>query len=421
MRRLRFRAMRTRGRLVLAVPLVVLAAAAAYLGARVWAYYASHVTTDNAYVRADVAQITPRIAGVAAEVLVEENWWVKTAQVLLRLDSQDYEVRASAARAGLARARETVDRLFAALEAARERQEAARAQIEAARAATNEAGAEFRLARRDFERARTLFEEEVVSAQSFDRARARYEIARARLRTRKREFDEAQKVAATRAMELAEARAALGGEPGAARYERAVVAQAEAALREADLNLSYCTLTSPIEGVVSRKSVEVGQRVAPGQPLMAVVPLQDAYVEANFKETQLTHVRVGQPAEVRADIYPGHVFAGRVESLSAGTGAAFSLLPPENATGNWVKVVQRLPVKIILDEPLPAARPLRVGLSVEVTIDTGKREGALLTALRQESAQNGPLRRAPRTARANPLASGSTSGPAVGVRSEGVR
>jgi membrane fusion protein (multidrug efflux system) len=158
-------------------------------------------------------------------------------------------------------------------------------------------------------------------------------------------------------------------------------------LREAELNLSYCTLVAPIEGIVSKKAIEIGQRVQPGQPLMAVVPLHHVYIEANYKETQLTDVRVGQPAEIRADIYPDYVYRGKVDSLSAGTGAAFSLLPPENATGNWVKVVQRLPVKITLAEPPPADKPLRIGLSVEVTINTSDHQGPLLSSLLQDEGQ----------------------------------
>ena len=163
--------------------------------------------------------------------------------------------------------------------------------------------------------------------------------------------------------------------------------QAEAAVHKAELNLSYCTLVAPMEGLVSRKAIEVGQHVQPGQALMALIPLQKVYIEANYKETQLTHVRVGQPVEIRADVYPDHVYHGTVESLSGGTGAAFSLLPPENATGNWVKVVQRLPVKITLTEPPPPDLPLRVGLSVEASIDISHREGSRLSSLLQEQAQ----------------------------------
>jgi membrane fusion protein, multidrug efflux system len=153
------------------------------------------------------------------------------------------------------------------------------------------------------------------------------------------------------------------------------------------LNLSYCTLVAPMEGMVSRKAIEIGQRVQPGQALMALLPLHKVYIEANYKETQLTHVRVGQPVEIRADVYPDHVYHGIVESLSGGTGAAFSLLPPENATGNWVKVVQRLPIKITLTEPPPPDLPLRVGLSVEASIDISHRDGSRLSSLLQAQEQ----------------------------------
>lgn len=358
-----------------------------YYGFRAWAYYSTHVTTDNAYVQADVAQITPRIPGTVAEVLVDENWWVKPGQALVRLDPQGYEVRLADARATLQKARETVDQLFAAVEAAEEWREAARAQIQASQAEVAGAQADFHQAELDFQRAKELFEEKVISVQQFDRAKTQYDTALSRLHARQGQLEEAKKAEAARAKELEQARAALGRATNTERSEHSIAKQAEAAVREAELNLSYCALISPIEGMVSRKAVEAGQRVQPGQPLMAVVPLHRAYIEANYKETQLTHVRVGQRAEIEADIYPGYIYRGKVESLSGGTGAAFSLLPPENATGNWVKVVQRLPVKIILDSLPPPDKPLRMGLSAEVTIDTSDRQGPLLSSLLQGEAK----------------------------------
>ncbi|MSQ48595.1 MAG: HlyD family secretion protein [Deltaproteobacteria bacterium] len=187
--------------------------------------------------------------------------------------------------------------------------------------------------------------------------------------------------------ETEQARAALGTTITGERSEHSLVKQAEASVHEAELNLSYCTLVAPMEGMVSRKAIEVGQRVQPGQALMALLPLHKVYIEANYKETQLTDVRVGQSVEIRADVYPDHVYRGTVESLSGGTGAAFSLLPPENATGNWVKVVQRLPVKITLTEPPPPDLPLRVGLSVEASIDISHHDGPRLNSLLQEHEQ----------------------------------
>jgi membrane fusion protein (multidrug efflux system) len=325
---------------LLLIILVVLSPIAGYYGLKFWRYYNTHVTTDDAYVRADIAQITPRIPGTVATIAVENNWRVKRGQILLRLDPRDYEVRLAEARANLKKARETIDQLTESARAAQARVAVVRAQAAQAR--------------QDFQRTRKLFQNQFISAQDFDHAKAAYETTSAQL-------DQAKK-------ELNQAMAALGG------------------------NLSYYAVTSPIDGWISQKAVQVGQHVQPGQELMAVVPLQAIYIEANYKETELTDVRVGQPVEVRADIYPDQVFRGRVDSLSAGTGAAFSLLPPENATGNWVKVTQRVPVKIALDRPLPPGRPLRVGLSVVATINTANQSGPLLTSLMQKEAGRKPVR-----------------------------
>ncbi len=185
--------------------------------------------------------------------------------------------------------------------------------------------------------------------------------------------------------QVTQARAALGAaaQNSHARYLTPLVEQAEAALRAASLDLNYTRITAPFSGIVARKSIHAGQRVQQGQPLMAIIPINRLYVTANYKETQLTEVRVGQKAEVEADIYPGVVYHGHVDSISMGTGAVFSLLPPENATGNWVKVVQRVPVKIVLDEGQLSAPPLRLGLSVVVSVDISDQSGPQLSSKRQ--------------------------------------
>jgi multidrug resistance efflux pump len=192
--------------------------------------------------------------------------------------------------------------------------------------------------------------------------------------------------------QVQQARAALGGEGSAEavheHYNRPIVEQAQAMLEGAKLDLSYTVLRAPVTGIITRKSVHVGNRIQPGEPLMALVPTDRLYITANFKETQLTEVRVGQPAEVEADIYPGYVYKAHVDSISVGTGAAFALLPPENATGNWVKVVQRVPVKVVLNQPPPPDKPLRMGLSVEVTIDINNTTGPLLTSTLQSQYQH---------------------------------
>ena len=358
-----------------------------YYGLGAWKHAATHVSTDNAYVQADMAQITPRVHGTVIDVLIHENWWVKPGQVLVRLDTRDYEVRLNEAKAALTRARESVDQLFAAVAVADERRRATQAQIQTAQAEVAVAQAEFHQAELDFHRAQQLAEEQIIPAQRFDQAKTQYDAARSRLHAKQQQLEEAKQNETTRKRETDQARAALGNTVTDERSEHSLVKQAEAAVHEAELNLSYCTLVAPMEGMVSRKAIEVGQRVQPGQALMALLPLHKVYIEANYKETQLTDVRVGQPVEIRADVYPDHVYHGTVESLSGGTGAAFSLLPPENATGNWVKVVQRLPVKITLTEPPPPDLPLRVGLSVEASIDISNHDGPRLSSLLQEQGQ----------------------------------
>lgn len=372
---------------VLVLLCAVLLPLGGYYGHRAWAYYGVHVSTENAYVDATIAQITPRLPGTVAEVLVGDNWWVKPGQVLVRLDARDYEVALASAEAALQKARETVDQFFAAVDAAKGRTDEARTQVAAAQAQVTAAQAEFRQAELDLQRARQLHEEQVLATHQFDMANTRHQVTLSQLQMQQKMLEQARRAEATRSKELEQSKAALGTATATERSAHSFIQQAQAAVQEAKLNLEYCVVVAPVEGMVSRKAVTAGQRVQPGQPLMAIVPLDKVYIEANYKETQLTNVRVGQPARIEADIYPGYVYHGRVESLSGGTGAAFSLLPPENATGNWVKVVQRLPVKIVLDEPPPADKPLRVGLSVEVTIDTSDRQRPMVSSLQQGAQQ----------------------------------
>jgi membrane fusion protein (multidrug efflux system) len=323
-------------------------------------YFTSHVSTDDAYVDGSIALISSRIPGTVSRLFVMENWHVNAGDPLLELDPRDYQVRADQAQAQLERARQSVDQNFA--------------QLEAAVAGEQLADSQLNQAKIDFERATELRKEGVVSREYYDQANTAMAVATADR--------------ALAAHQVQQARAALGGDtPTAAvdhaRYNRPIVEQARASLQGAKLDLSYTTLRAPLNGIITRKSVHVGNRVQPGEPLMALVPTDRLYITANFKETQLTDVRVGQPADVEADIYPGYIYKAHVDSISVGTGAAFALLPPENATGNWVKVVQRVPVKIVLNQRPPADKPLRMGLSVEVTIDITDTHGALLTSTLQ--------------------------------------
>ncbi len=291
---------------------------------------------------------------------MQDNWTVKEGDLLLTLDPRDFQVRIDQAQAQLDRAKQSVEELLA--------------QVQAAEAGVSLAGSQSKQAKIDYDRAKSLKDQGVVSSAQYDQANTGLRIASA---------DEA-----LAQHQLAQARAALGSENADhSRYDRPVVRQAEAALEAAKLDLAYTKITAPFTGIVTHKSVHVGHRVQVGEPLLAIVPLGKLYVTANFKETQLTDVRVGQAAEIVADIYPGYTYHGHVDSISMGTGAAFSLLPPENATGNWVKVVQRVPVKIVLESQPPPDKPLRLGLSVEVAIDLGDRKGSLITSIVQRKFQ----------------------------------
>lgn len=325
--------------------LIVLAAGALVVagvfGVRWWRFYQTHVSTDDAYVRADVAQVTARIPGAIVELAVEENAQVRQGEPIVGLDREEYVLKLREAEAAVSRSIQTVEEMKASVRVAESRLAVAEA--------------EFAQLRLDHSRAEQLAGRDVVPKERLDRARSALRAGESRVEAARREIERAS--------------AALGVPRGAPSSETAIVRQAVAARDVAALHLSYTEIRAPITGVIARRTIEIGQRIEPGQPLMMIVPLGRVYVEANFKETQLSSVRVGQPAQIVADVYPGVVYRGHVESLAPGSGAAFALLPPENATGNWVKVVQRVPVRIALDEPPPADYPLRVSLSVVATID----------------------------------------------------
>jgi len=371
-------------RRVLLLVVIVAIAAAAIPGFHYYRYIESHVSTDDAYVDGTVALVSSRVAGTVTNVYIEDNWNVKEGQLLLTLDPRDFEVKVDQAQAQLDRAKQSVDELYAG--------------VQAAQAGVSLVQSQLKQARIDYDRAKSLKEQGVVSAEQYDQANTGLRIAVA---------DEA-----LAQHQLTQAKAALGTETlDHSRYDRPVVKQAEAALEAAKLDLGYTKITAPFTGIVTHKTAHVGNRIQVGEPLMAVVPTGRLYVTANFKETQLTDVRVGQKAEIVADIYPGYTYRGHVDSISMGTGAAFSLLPPENATGNWVKVVQRVPVKIVIDGQQPADRPLRLGLSVEVAIDLSNQSGPLLTSLVQGHYQQGGETLPNETLKEAPLPGGAQPAP----------
>lgn len=347
-----FVAGRRRRRLLTYLGVAVAIGALAY-GAYAFFIGGRTVTTDNAYVGADVAQVTPLVSGPVAKVMVVETQTVRAGQPLVILDDSDARIAVEQAQAALGQAERKVKGIAA-------NDEALGGQVGARKADLARAQADLAKARTDFDRRQALAGSGAVSQDELTSARTAYAAAQAAFEQARANLHAAE---GAREANLV----LISGAPLAQNPE---VAAAQAKLDAAKLALSRSVIRAPIAGVVSKKSVQVGQEAQVGSPLMAIVPTESAYVDANFKEGQLRKVRVGQPVTLTSDLYGGDVkFHGRVRGLSGGTGSAFSLIPAQNASGNWIKVVQRLPVRIDLDPRDLAAHPLRVGLSMKASID----------------------------------------------------
>jgi membrane fusion protein (multidrug efflux system) len=320
-----------------------------------WSYGRSHESTDNAQVDGHIVPVLAKVGGYVKTVSVNENDHVNAGQLLVQLEDDDYRVRLQQAQADLAAAEATgggggfSGQAQAQVQSAAGQRAALDAQIGAARANANKADA-------DLARARELAGKQIISRQQLDAAQASAAVAHANLLAAER-----QAAAAGGTVNTAEA---------GVRVANARTLAARAAVENAQLQLDYTHITAPASGEVSRKQVEVGQLVAAGQPLLSIVADTGVWVTANFKETQLAKIRPGQPVEFDVDAYGGCVGTGKVASVSGATGAKFALLPPDNATGNFTKVVQRVPVRIAVTKPCAGNRPLRPGLSVNVHVDT---------------------------------------------------
>jgi len=396
-----------RVRLIAGLALVIV------LAVGVWLYAtAGRESTDDAQVDGHLTQISARVGGTVLNVAVNDNQQVDVGATLVEIDPRDYRVAVAKARAELADAQASalaaqnnvpitstttesgvstavgqVDQAKSAVEAGVKEVDASRARLASAQARLREAETNAGKASRDVERLRGLLAKDEVSQQQFDAATATAETLLAAVDSAKSQVVEAEagiRVAESRLLQAKagqiQADASLKSaqtapEQVAAVKARATAAQAHAeqanaTLDQAELNLQYTLVKAPVRGIVSRKSVEVGQVVQAGQPLMALIPLEDVWVTANFKETQLRNMRPGQAAIIEVDAYGGRTYKGHVDSIAAATGARFSLLPPENATGNYVKVVQRVPVKIVLEPGQDPEHLLRPGLSVTPTVYT---------------------------------------------------
>ncbi|MDX1804115.1 MAG: HlyD family efflux transporter periplasmic adaptor subunit [Alcanivorax sp.] len=311
-----------------------------------WGRY--HISTEDAYVGGNVVAISPRVSGTVVTINAEDTDRVNAGDVLVQLDDTDARVALEKAKADLAQTVRQVRQLYD--------------QADKLKATVSLRQASYQQAQRDFQRADNLQKVRGISTQDYQHAQTALHTARAA-------YLEAQH-------QLAASQAAVAGTTLA---DHPQVLQAESRLRQAWLALQRTRVVAPVSGYVAQRDVQVGQQVQPGSKLMAVIPLEQVWVDANFKETELSDVRIGQPVTLTADLYGGsHEYHGSVAGLAAGTGNAFALLPAQNATGNWIKVVQRVPVRIRLDTDDLKDYPLRIGLSTAVTITTRDHDGASL-------------------------------------------
>jgi membrane fusion protein (multidrug efflux system) len=305
-------------------------------------------TTDDAFLEGDVHPVSPRINGTVARVLVDDNAHVQAGQPLFEIDPADLNLAVQGSEADLAQARASADQVTAQIAKAQ-------ADVEAATARIAQNAAQLNRAQLDFHRMETLVNQDAVSRQEFDASRAA--------------FDSATAVQQSLRAERAADEAGLAAAQAQRTVARAQMQKAEAALSTARLQVDYTIIRAPSPGRVAKKSVEVGQRLQPGQPVMAVVD-DRVWIVANFKENQLAHLRAGEKVQVKVDAVEGRIFQGVVDSFSPGTGAEFSLLPPDNSTGNFTKIVQRVPVKILFANESLAASTARLapGLSAIVKV-----------------------------------------------------
>lgn len=386
--------------------------AAIAVGFSLWRYYSVRESTDDAQIDAHIAPVSARVAGHVMAVNVENNRYVQAGAVLVQIDPRDYQVAVEKARADLAAAEwaeqaartnvpiistTTSSRLQVAEAGAHEAQaglESAERAVDAATARVRQAAAMLRQAEAtsikaesDQRRYQQLVAKDEISQQQYQAAVTAAEAERARVEAARSALAEAGQEVAVAKARVAQAQArirqaqadvtAASSAPQQVQVSRqrsteagALVEQKRAALAQAELNLRYTTVPAPASGIIGKRSAEIGQNISPGQPLMAITMLDNIWVTANFKETQLNHMRPGQKANISVDAYGGRDYSGYVDSIAGASGATFSLLPPENASGNFVKVVQRIPVRIRFDKGQDPAHVLRPGMSVVVTVRT---------------------------------------------------
>lgn len=358
---------RKKGFMGLAAAIVIAA-----VGYGLWYYFVGsrYVSTDNAYSAAEVAEVTPSVTGIVQTVNVVDTQAVKQGDVLVQLDDTDARLALAQAEANLGQSRRRVSSYMATDEGLAAQVKAREADETQAQARLVAAQSDFTKAQVDLKRREALAKSGAVSGEELTNARNAMAQAESNLNVAKAA---AAQATANRLSTIGAKKANAALTINATVETNPEVMLAKAKVEQAQVDLARTVIKAPVDGVIARRQVQVGQRVQNGERLMSVVPLHDVHVDANFKEVELRHVKIGQPVEVTADIYGDKVvYHGVVSGVSGGTGSAFSMIPAQNATGNWIKVVQRLPLRITLDKNELAKHPLQVGLSMIATIDTRK-------------------------------------------------
>ncbi|MCU4413649.1 HlyD family efflux transporter periplasmic adaptor subunit [Acinetobacter sp. WU_MDCI_Axc73] len=350
--------------------LIVIIAAILYA---IWAVFFNHsISTDNAYVGAENAQITSMVSGQVAKVLVSDTAQVKQGDILVEIDNRDATIALAQAKAELAKAKRQYQQSSANSSSLSSQVIVRDDEINSAKAQVAKAQADVDKAKQDYDRRASLAATGAISKEELTSAQSALQTAQANLNVAQAGLSQAESNRKAAMSNLAANDALIKGTDEDTLPD---VLVAQAKVEEAQLDLDRTVIRAPVDGVVARRNIQIGQRVAPGTVMMSVVPISQLYVDANFKESQLAKVHVGQTATLTSDLYGDDVeYHGKVIGFSGGTGAAFALIPAQNATGNWIKVVQRLPVRIALDPKELADHPLRVGLSMEVKVDLSSKK-----------------------------------------------
>lgn len=350
--------------------LIVIIAAILYA---IWTVFFNHsISTDNTYVGAENAQITSMVSGQVAKVLVTDTAQVKQGDILVEIDNRDATIALAQAKAELAKAKRQYQQSSANSSSLSSQVIVRDDEINSAKAQVAKAQADVDKAKQDYDRRASLAATGAISKEELTSAQSALHTAQANLNVAQAGLSQAESNRKAAMSNLAANDALIKGTDEDTLPD---VLVAQAKVEQAQLDLDRTVIRAPVDGVVARRNIQVGQRVAPGTVMMSVVPISQLYVDANFKESQLAKVRVGQTATLTSDLYGDDVeYHGKVIGFSGGTGAAFALIPAQNATGNWIKVVQRLPVRIALDPKELADHPLRVGLSMEAKVDLSSKK-----------------------------------------------